>query len=507
MAATTSTITVRVAGGNISADVVYAQTTFGLSASAQPGQCAIFVRDPNWTRTFTEGSSIELLVDGNRMWRGLLFDVDRVYVFEDDERVRAWRLGGVDLNILLDKRFLYNHADPAKYPDGGGSYKRRKVTYDGKTLGYQVVVPRYTYDDTYILNMMADFDTAPLLLSSAKIQRVGMINPDGAFTPPSAGVSLRDFLTDVSRNVERSQPGSTIWYVDPDGYLVYKDQDTDYAPFWVGDEDPAVYYNGVQGENVRGLHLGRSISSIKNDVLTFAGELSPEPESRQTRLRYAHRINQSSVDDYGRWQYAETVGGSWMQGAVNARARKILAQEGTPGETVSFTTFRAGLYPGQILWVVSTAHSKVTNVPIRAITMSFPLPNIVQYDVQCSYDTQDPWGLILALKRPPKRGLTQPDFTVLDLRRNPNRTDRGSRFVYVKEFPRSIGNRKYQCSFSFIRYSITVYVGKLRQVSMQDPESGTVGFKEFPGQGIIQLADDPGSSRVYVEYHIADELE
>jgi len=512
MAATESTATIRVGGGDVSAYSIWQECQFTLSAAASPGTCSIALRDPDDELSFTEGSIIELLIDGSRMWRGYLFDVEQAYVFEDNERFRKWELGGVDLNILLDKYVLYNRSDPRKYPDGGGIYKRRRVAVDGKTLGYQVVVPRYTYDGPYIRAMLHDFDIdlANPTIKTGLIESVGMINPDGAFTPPSAGITLRDFLIDVSRNVERSQPGSTIWYIDPDGYLVYKAQETNNAPFWVGDEDPANYIGGVQGENVRNLRLSRSIANIKNDVLTFAGELDPSPGSKQQRLRYKHKINQSSVDTYGRFQYAETVSQSWLQDSVNARARKIIAQEGTPGETATFTTFRSGLYPGQIIWVSSQAHGVTQNYPIRSISMSWVTPTITRYDVSCSYDTQDPWGLILALKRPPGRGLRQPDFLPLDLRRNPDQTTGDvERYTLVKEYPRSIGNRKYQTTFAFIRNSITVYVGKLRQVSMQDPESGTVGFKETaPALGRFQLADDPsGSQRVYVEYHVADTLE
>jgi hypothetical protein len=506
-----STVTIRVGGVDISANAIWAETNYTVSAMAQPGTCRIGVSDPEASLSFTNGSIIEFLINGIRQWRGYLFDLEMGYVFQDDQRTRRWTLSGVDLNILLDKLVMYNHAHPTWYPDGGGSYHRRKVIEGGKTLGYQVIVPRYTMDDDYIRAMIDDFD---LGLIQPKIRldldQVGMINPDGNFTPPAAGITLRDFLVDVSRNVQRGKPGSTVWYIDPDGYIVYREQDRYLAPFWVGDADPATVVGGKTGENVRNMTLSKGISSLKNDVLTFAGELDPRPTSKQTKLRYSHRLNQSSIDTYGRFQYSEVVGNSWSQGAVNARAKKIITQEGAPGWTATFTTFRNGLYPGQIIWVVSDAHNRTVNLPIRTITVSFAQPHIPQYQVSCSYDTQDPWGLLLALKRPPTRGLRHPDFRPLDLRRNPDQNSGPpARFTLVKEYPQSIGNRKYQCAYGYIRNSITVFVGKLRQVSMQDPLSGTVGFKETaPGKGQFQLADDPtGGKRVYVEYHVASKEE
>lgn len=507
-----ATVTIRVGGTDISADAVYAQTSFTLSAAAQPGTCTVYVRDVTSALSFTEGSQIVLDINGTTMWRGYLFDLEMVYIHEDDQTKRGWRLGGVDVNILLDKLVLYNHADPAKFPDGGGYYKRRKVTQDGKTLGYQVTVPRYTYDGDYLKKMLNDFDIDLVnpTIKKARIDNVGMINPDGPFTPPSAGASLRDFLIDLSRNVQRAEPGSTIWYVDPDGYLVYRSQDDNYAPFWVGDADPSGYISGVQGENVRGLRIRRVISNLKNDVLVFAAELNPSPNSRQKRLRYRHETNQPSVDTYGLFQHAETLKSGWRQQSVDARANKIINQQGTPGLTASFTTFRSGLYPGQILWVNSEAHGFLNNIPIRSLTMNFETPTIVRYEVECSFDTQDPWGLILALKRPPGRGLRQPDIAIIDLRRNPNQTYQDvRRYTLVKEFPRSLGNRTYQCSFGYIRDSITVFVGRRRQLSLQDPTAGTVGFiQNYPGQGKFRLAEDPsGDQKVYVEYHVSQELD
>jgi len=510
-----SVATIKVGGGNISKDVVYAQTTFTLSANAQPGSANITVRDLEDRYDFQEGSSITLDItqDGEtrRMWRGYLFDMERGYIHEDDETKRGWTLSGVDLNILLDKLIMWNHANPTKYPDGGGTYKRKRVNVDGQPAGYIVHIPRYTYDGPYIRAMLKDFDTNLVTpkIKKGRIESVGMINPDGAATPPMAGTTLRAFLENTSANVNRSEPGSTIWYIDPEGFLVYMSQDRDVAPFWVGDSDPTAYIGGVQGENVKSLRVRRSISGIKNDVLIFAGELDPQPKSRQKLLRYKHRTKNSSINKYGRFQYSEVVKGSWLQGAVNARANKIINQEGTPGESAEFVTYRSGLYPGMIVWVDQSAHGKTLNLPVRQITMTFPLPQIVEYRVSCSYDTQDPWGLILALKRPPGRGLRQPNFRVIDLRRNPNQTlDPAERYTLVKEFPRSTGGGRYQTAYAYIRDSMVVHIGGLRQVSAQDPESGTSAFKQTsPANGTFKIADPvTGGKRVYVEYHVSNGL-
>jgi hypothetical protein len=508
-----STVAVTVGGGDLSEDVVYAQTTFTLSASAQPGTARIKVRDPGTLYSFTEGSIIELKIDGKRMWRGYLFEVEMGYEFEDDASVRMWTLGGVDLNILLDKLIMYNHLHPTRYPDGGGAYKRRKVVdpKSGTSGGFQIHIPKYTYDGSYIKTMLNDFDVGLVSPSIKKnrIGSVGQINPDGKFTPPGSGTTLRSFMEDVSKSVNRSQPGSTIFYIDPDAYLVYVAQDTALAPFWVGDSNPSQTINGVTGENVRGVRYRSGISSLKNDVLIFSGELDQRPESKQKLLKYSHRIDQDSVDAHGRFQYSEVVKGSFTQSRVNARANKIINQEGTPGASLEFVTFRPGLYPGQVIWVDLTSHSLLENLPIRSISMSFPQQDIIEYRVSCSYSTQDPWGMLMALKREADRGLRIPDVLVVDLRLNPNQTlDPAQDNVLVKEFPHSLGNNTYQCSYGYIRNSASVYVDGARLLDLQNPTSGSVGFQQTsPSDGQFQLANAvTGGAQVYVEYNVSGEL-
>ena len=511
-----SVVTVRVAGGDISADVMYERTTFTSSAMAQPGTCNIGVRDPLDSYDFVEGSIIELLVDGTRRWRGYAFEIEMGYVHEDTETYRTWTLSGVDLNIILDKLILYNRAYPTRYPDGGGFYKRKRVTEDGQKYGWQVVVPRYTYDGDYIRHMLDDYDldrVNPSILfkgAGSRISNVGMINPDGPFTPPSSGTTIRGLMQDVSKRVDASLPGSTIWYIDPDAKLVYASQDTNYAPFWVGDGDPASYIGGVQGENVRSLRLSKGISSIKNDVIIWAGDLDPSPGSRQQKLRYKHKVNQNSIDTYGRFQHSEILNGRWSQTALNARANRVINQEGIAGGTVNFTTFRAGLYPGQIVWVWSSAHGITENYPIRSISMRFLTPTIISYDVSCSFDTQDPFGLLMALKQPPGRGLTKPTFNAIDLRKNSGGTiPSPDRYDLIKEFPRSLGNRNYATTYAYIRDSMTVYVGKKRQVSLEDPRSGTSGYiQSNPSEGKFKITEAAaGNEVVYVEYHFKAEID
>jgi hypothetical protein len=254
---------------------------------------------------------------------------------------------------------------------------------------------------------------------------------------------------------------------------------------------------------VRDLRLTKDISRIKNDVLIFTGNLNPDPASTQSHILYRHSTNQSSVNAYGRFQYSEVLGTSWLQGSVNARASKILTQEGTPAGRAEFTTFHAGFFPGQLVNIFSDAHGIAENYPIRSISITFRTQHIVEYRVLCSFDTQDPWGLLLALKRPPIRGLVQPPFKIVDLTRG-GTAEPADTYTLVKEWPRALNGHKWQCSYAYIRYSMVVFVNGLRKISV--PEEGTsVGFKETdPDSGVFYM---DASGKPYVEYHVWHNLD
>jgi hypothetical protein len=504
------TATLYVGDEDVTDRVVWTQTSFQTVAAAQPGTCQITLREqgsgrpPPSTGTGNPlspaivdnlGDLIRLYLNGELSWIGYLFTMEWGYWFGDDPDDRKWVLSGVDLNILYDKLILWNHSHPTRSLDGAGTYKRVKT--EG---GYIVTVPRHTYDREYIKAMLQDTDIGllyPAINITNKISQVGQINPDGEFAPPTPGLTLRAFMQDVSNNVQRSTPGSTIWYIDTDGYYVYQEQDTDTAAFSVGDTDP--------GSNVmiKSLRLSQDISRIKNDVLIFTGNLDPRPEATQDKLLYSHQQNADSVSNYGRFQFSEVLTTSWLQGSVNARAGKILTQEGVPAGRAEFTTYQPGLKPGQIVTIDSQSHGILENYPIRAISMNWVTPTTVEYRVTCSYDTQDPWGLLLALKRPPQRGLTQPPFQVIDLTSG-GTVEPAETYTLVKEYPRAMNGARWQCSYAYIRFSMVVIVNGLRKVSV--PEEGTtVGFIEVDPDNGIFFMDAPGFP--YVEYHVWHNLD
>ncbi len=492
---------------------VWAQCNFQVVASAQPGSCVIVLRDHLSVLSFIGGELIKLYVAGDLMWQGYAFTVEQGYWF-DAYAERRWTIRGVDLNILLQKLILYNHTSPTKSLDGGGAFPRDA---DGV-----VGVPINTTDKDYIAHMLNDTDfrsiDKPVL--ATEMTEVGTINPDGKFTPPQPGITLYDFMVDVSANVMRTQPGSVVWYMSPAGHLVYKELDTDTAPFYVSD-DPAAnttMVNGVYGVNVRSMSIMTDISRIKNDVLLFTGNLDPSPESPQEHLLYKHNQLTASVNQFGRFQYSEILSSDWLQGMINVRSTKILYQEGTPATQVTFITYRHGFYPGQLVNINSKVHTfwvwnmdtsalvdtHTITVPIRGVSMRWVTPTVIEYSVTCSFDTQDPWGLILALKRPANRGLVPPTFWENDLTKTGSKVQNLVPYSFVREYPEQLSGNKWRCSYGYIRYSLTVFTPLGVRIFGTPDEGTTVGFLETdPSGGVFQLADMYAGVKPLVEYHVA----
>ena len=546
-------VTITVGEKDVTGDVVFRETNFQVVAAAQPGACQITLRG---LHSFMPGRDlICLYINGKRMWWGYLFIFEQGFVFPDDPEPRVI-LHGVDLNIIFDKLVLYNRANPLKYPDGSipsvawaarmglppsakgtRGYKVEHVEIEkGKVTGYLISVPPHTMDRDYIQKMLRDFDLdliSPLIKwgqpgqapHDIRIEEISEINTGdtaNTWTPPAAGTTLRAFFQDVSTNIIRSQPGSAIWYIDPEGYIVWRAQDFEKGPM-VGD--------APGGLLTRNLSITTDVSRLKNDVIVFTGTLDPQPQSTQEFLKFIHKTNDPSINYFGRFQWSEVMGSDWDPGMIKARANKVITQEGVPAMRAEFTVFQSGLYPGQIIEINSSAHTFVTYdpdlglqtwnsvlLPVRSLEMTFPTPNVVEYRATCSYDTQDPWGLLLALKRPPARGFVQPNFNVIDRTREPDPGEElayitASGMIHVKEWPSRRSGNQYKTTYAYIRNSLNICflddkgLGR-RMTNVPEPDSGIMGFiEDNPDLGLFSVDPSMSSRRVWCEYHVWHNLD
>lgn len=476
-------VLIEVSGRSINDSVIFTETTFQTTASAQVGTCSITCRG---SLSFSEGSVISLKINGRRQWQGFLMIIERGYIFPDSLEPKTI-LHGSDLNILLDKLFLYNHAYPELSLTGGGKWPNDPINGT-------VAIPKGTSDKDVIEALLKDTDIdliSPRIRT--QITEVGIYNPEDVGAPPTPGGTLRAMMNDIAGQMNKNAPGSIVYYIDPDAYLVYLAQDSFNAPFNVSD--------GGSGVAAKNLTITSDISGIKNDVLIFAGATSPDPAIKpRPFLNFRHNSRTASIAQYGRWQYSEAVA-NWSQRALNARSTKVLFQEGDPAMRASFTIYKSGLIPGMILDVDASAHGFLDNFPIRAVTTRFLTPTLASFDVECSYNTSDPWGLLLALKRPAMRGIVQPIFQTIDITgtKSPPAVQP---WTYLCEDPKSLGGNKYQTSYGYIRDGISVWSNGLRQVSGSD-FGGTAVFTQLdPDKGTFKLATTP-TGRVHCCYHVS----
>lgn len=495
-------------GTDVSGSAIWAETQFESRAAAEPGTATVSL---NGSFNYLEGSVVEFWLD-RRMWMGYAMQIEKTYLFPDSPQPKTV-LHCVDLNILLDKLIVYNHSNPALYPDGGGTFKR-------STAG-PIVIPPNTLDIDYIRAMIKDTDLDKVKPTiSLNLNEVGYLNTTGSdptiqWTPPSAGINLRALLRDVSTNVNRSQPGSMVWYINPDGWLVYKGVEgtENQAPFAINDGSGS----GVTAKN---MSVTVDASHVKNNVLVFANKADQTLSSQAEYLYYAHYEMAESVQAYGLHQWAETANG-WSQDTVIARAKKIVYQEGGPTVVARFQIYEQGLFPGQLITINSSHHVytwfdtatktvKSTSqlvLPIREVRTSFVTKDQPVFDVTCSIDTQDPWGLLLALRKSTS-GFDVPSYQYVALAPGEKPLP-AEWYTHVSEFPVKKTGLTYQTAYGYLAFSLQVWVEGVNQSIVDpfnpvDPAISTAdgGFIEnSPDTGVFTLGKaPPAGSRIFVRY-------
>lgn len=352
----------------LSGNVLYAETTFEAQMAAIPGAFRVVVSDPTHVYNFTTGRELTLDVDGVRVYGGWVFNVSKEYFFPADDttnpgtvRGRKWVLTGVDYNILLEKRVLYNHTAPksavATVGTGG--------IYDGAVIR--------TYFGTWFdLPSGFDFSNASYILDNHQFAT--------GYQPPTPGATLKDVLETMS------QFGS-VYYIDASKRLNFIPVQETLATWGfsdapsLGDSPPTIgFRDGTMTEDA---------SAVVNDAFVWGGSAWNLSGS----IAYRNESNATSVTNHGRWQYAEVHVGDRLfaiQDQVTERARVIvngnnsgLWQEGTQGlvnpEKQFIGTWFAQdvpsadhLIPPQVVWIDLQVFGFTMYVPLRQVQVSFP---------------------------------------------------------------------------------------------------------------------------------------
>lgn len=367
-----TTVIILVDGEDQTADVVFATARFESFVNGRSGSCYIRVRDEDRTKSFMIGMSIALIINGFVTWRGFVSMQKRVYVapalnVTDFGLARFIDLEGVDINILFERRIVFNQSDPVNV--------------------YGTLFPAGTEDHDAIVDLLANFLdlSGDGVNTSAYVEHVGTLDPAQPSRPWSGGFTWGEAMTSIGMI-----PGA-IFYIEPMGpNFVYTDPDTLSAPFGLSDVP-----DGISAKGYREMEILRDGSNLANDVLCWGiGYGSNAPV-------FARVQDATSITDHGRWQFAKRVNGVFEQATIDRIADSIL--NGSPDNfrgqkddrvAVIVTTFEPGLLPAQKVDFTSNVFGFNDVLPIRKMEVTFPGPNTPEYRLTLSHEIDAPWSFV-----------------------------------------------------------------------------------------------------------------
>lgn len=370
-----STIQILYDGEDITDNVTIAETQFTSRANGadNPGDCTVIFRDVAQAFRFTPGKTLELFIDGSREWDGYLVQQSFYYWFESHSAEcspcphitpRKIILTGVDRNVLLNARVSYNKTDLTDV---------RIPTW-----------PAGTMDRDLILDCLADYtDGLDGIDISTRVEEVAAYDPYAEFQVPVIGFTIGDLLTNITNEV------GTVYYIDPDRYLVYTDVNEPSAPFAISDQP--------SGSEVgcREFKLLRDGSNMVNDAFIWgAGYGSDE-------IIYARSTDSASIAAHGRWQKGEFRSMLWRQQSAERMAESIVYgspsnRRGAKDEqpTVTCVIYEPGIRAGQKVAVTSAVFSYSDVLPVREVRMTFPTSTDVRYDLRLAHHIDKPWTTV-----------------------------------------------------------------------------------------------------------------
>lgn len=387
--------------------VLFRSAWFESQLGAQPGQFEFTVKDPDQTLSFSTGKQIRLVIDGQALFGGYVFQVSKRFAFPADDTVtagpgavktRMWRLRGVDYNILFDRRYLYNVANPRQIIPAASSSLQ-----DGQIV--QLLTSSY-------LDLADDnMDT------TTHVFNVGDPTPDN----PSTGYGFNSVGTAWRKEMHAvSAHSGAIWYLAPGATfgsidLYYRGREVS-TPGWGFSDTP----NGVTTYGFRELEYTEDASNLVNDALVWGGNPYGITGTTAT-LTFGRAQDTDSIDDFFRSQRAEQKFGD--EGYITDNACEVRANvivwgradaNPNPGATGEDSADPARglrvpqkflrlvwfgddvptvLIPGSVITVDLNTFGEEATLPVRNIRIRFESPSIVRYEGYLGIQTDDPFSL------------------------------------------------------------------------------------------------------------------
>lgn len=385
------------------------------------------------------GEEIRVEIDGFRVFGGYVTQIEQTYFFSTVPTPKTV-LHGTDYNALFDRLTVYNlRSVLATYNLKGTHYGGyvQPIYYAKGTSDQEIILD--VIERHMLIDLPADLDY------STWVDAVDTPAPATGWMLPESGSPWRAMMQSITTVT------NGLFYIDPSKALHYHDRSRVTAPFAITD--------GAGGVSCKGLEITFDISEMKNDVTvwgtlarTVSGEIMnwreiDDGKSAQrywkSRVDYANKVikkyqtigisnltkNQKkiyyrylevlpyykaqlqyamlnpgfdAVAKYGRWQYPEFRSEIHSSSWVLKRARSVVNRYGQPITMAKASIYEPGLVAGQVVTLKSNEYGITVNLPIRSMTITFPVSIgakngsyyvIPKYDLLMGLDPETGWDI------------------------------------------------------------------------------------------------------------------
>jgi hypothetical protein len=299
-----STIAIELDGTDITENIIITSAQFSSQVNGVPAVFSFDIRDSGHVYQPIAGKVVTLDIDGIRLFYGFALKVTRRYAFPVDDTSNAnaveelFRIEGVDINVLLQKRVSYNPGTPAKgflTPPGGFACPGKSEEWDEGTR----------VDDTveYLIEHYTDLSADGVTVD---VDDFGSPNPDGC-TSWNAAMTAGQLLGDVNRELQG------VFYINPYKVLKFHSADTTTTAKFLTD-DPDGDPDAVGCRNFSFVSDG---TKMVNDAFVWGAALGAP------RMVFARATDD---DDSGPGDSSITTHGRWQSGQFSPVFRQATAQ-------------------------------------------------------------------------------------------------------------------------------------------------------------------------------------
>lgn len=368
------TVQILLGGVDVTANVLFATARFQSKVNGQPGQGYMRVRDDTSTFSVTTGADWLVLVDGGAVWRGFAMQSRRVYIalamdVSTTGLQRFVDVAGPDLNILFDRRVVFDKASPA--------------TVEGTQFAAGAL------DTTAIADLVANWLdlSADSIDTASGVTSVGVLDPAQKSRAWSGGWKWGDAMNAVN------MIPNAVYYLRPESgtphaTLVWCDVDTPTSPFGLSDQP-----NGTTTKGYRECEITLDGTGLVTDDLAWGtgyGSQSPV---------FARTTDAAALATHGRWQDGQQVAGVYKAATITAIGNSVVYGSATNHRgakddrtSVELTTYEPGLLAGHVVAFSSAVWGFSDTIPVRQSDLAFDAPDAPRWRLVLSHAIDAPYG-------------------------------------------------------------------------------------------------------------------